>query len=102
MFLDPIRYAVLDNKILSLRAIQSGTLLDLFKQSAAEKGIRISKSNENAYEKWCQFCRDLAQHIWGSQGRAVDAERAIFGLIDRGRSDIAGRILLHFEPIARQ
>ena len=92
MFLDPVYYTVLDNRLLSLRAHCRGSTLAQFAKSKKETLIRISKPNEDCYARWCEKCHRLSIQCWGEAGRAVDVERAVFGLIDGGNVEAAARI----------
>ena len=96
MFLDPENFAVLDNKLMKLRQSPVPTL---FNTGApvflpASTSLRITYRSEAFYRQWCSLCRGLATNYFGpEQMRAVDIERAIFSMVDRGESDLAAEIL---------
>lgn len=92
MFLDPWHFVVLDRKLLSLRTTETPTVFHEITMGPSEVMIRISRHNEQVYSSWSQQCLRLAEKYLG-RTRAVDVERAIFHLIDTGRSKLAAGLL---------
>ena len=92
MFLDPAGYPVLDMKIAEAFSQSSGfaPLEGLVFRKRVDTTIRVTKMNECVYGKWASWCRDIAEHVNAGSGsscagvRAVDIERALFTLADRG------------------
>ena len=93
MFLDPDRNPVLDLKIarVHLRQPLHGLTFGT--------SIPITKKNADAYGRWAGWCRRIAERINGASGapcgdlRAVDVERAVFELADRGQMHQAQALL---------
>ena len=89
MFLDPTRFPVLDLKI--AKAFANGGFPPLAGLGFDPSGIRITRSNANAYEDWARWCREIAGLVNEDPAsprrdlRAVDVERALFTLADAGR-----------------
>jgi hypothetical protein len=95
MFLDPQNYVVLDQKLLTLRAVAPRTVLStLAFDDRRETSIRITEANESSYEDWCMLCRRIAATCFVGTGlRAVDVERGIFHLVEGGETAAAAEIL---------
>ena len=97
MFLDPDNFPVLDLKIArTARRPEFPPLRDL----RIYTSIPITKSNASCYGRWAYWCQNVAVRLNGAHGagaahdlRAVDIERAVFALIDCGRTDDARSLL---------
>ena len=106
MFLDPDNYPVLDNRIADNFA-QSPCFppLEDLRKSQSETTIRISGPNEQVYENWAKWCRDIADLVNSHPAspckdlRAVDVERAIFQL-SQWDKQMAWRLLKDPKPDA--
>ncbi len=89
MFLAPMNYPVLDTKIAT--AYENSFLGDLkLYGEGKDRRIEITGDNSKTYDKWACWCREIAKVVNGSPGspcnhfRAVDVERALFTLAQRG------------------
>ena len=88
MFLDPARFPVLDLKI--AREFGGGNFPPLASLRFGPGGIRITRSNADAYYAWARWCRNVAGLVNEEPAsprrdlRAVDVERALFTLVDQG------------------
>jgi hypothetical protein len=91
MFLDPANYVVLDLKLAQLRTIP-GTIIDGLASVGTQ--IRVTPNNELVYERWSEWCRRAALLAFGPGIPAVDAERAVFQLVNQDRRDLAAKIIL--------
>lgn len=92
MFLDPDRSATLDWQILKIhKRCVTTVLAQLFIGNSTQ--IRITANNSNAYEAWCQRMKDISRVHFGGCFRAVDIERGLFQLIQRGDVESAAQIL---------
>ena len=91
MFLDPRNYVVLDKKLVDLAGTAVPTLFRDIKRQPTS--IPVTTINELAYVRWCLLCGNVAQHLFADDGYAVDVERGIFHLCDRGQSAVAAQIV---------
>jgi hypothetical protein len=90
MFLDPANYVVLDRSLAKLR-LSPGTILDGLTSVGTQ--IRVTAQNEAVYERWSSWCRQASEMAFGPGAHAVDAERAIFQLVDQGQVHEAASII---------
>ena len=94
MFIDPVNYVILDRKLLRLRKQKQHTLFHEITAAQNSTSIRATRHNEAVYERWSRQCSRIATDYFGkSNMRAIDIERAIFGLVDKGQDQIAAAIL---------
>ncbi len=91
MFLDPKSFVVLDNKLAKLRG--RSTFFERLKKTRADTSIRLTEQNLLFYEDWCGLCVAAARMMGSKNQIAVDAERAIFELVDRGEIERAAVIV---------
>lgn len=91
MFLNPESYVVLDLKLAQLRKIP-GTILDCLTSVGTQ--IKVTRKNEDVYQRWSLWCRNASEVAFGTGASAVRAERAIFHLVDQGQLDNAAKIIL--------
>jgi len=92
MFLDPVKYCVLDQKIAMLRTQSSPKALNrlVFRPKATQ--IRISRNNEAVYDQWRDECLAINSMYFQASYRAVDIERGFFELIQHGSLSTAQSI----------
>jgi hypothetical protein len=93
MFLDPENYVILDRQILQMRHIYHVNLLNDINFGNNETQIRISNNNVRIYLVWCKKCREISVLYYDNNYRSVDIERGFFTLIQRGKVDLAAKIL---------
>ena len=97
MFLDPTRFPVLDLRIAG--AFANGGFSPLAGLGFGPGGIRITRSNANAYDDWARWCGNVAGLVNEEPAsprrdlRAVDVERALFTLVDSGATNKAWALL---------
>ena len=90
MFLDPARYPVLDQKIAEAYAKQLDfPPLQNLTFSGKGETIAITPQNAAVYDNWACWCREIAKVVNKAlepprRVRAVDVERALFTLAQRG------------------
>jgi hypothetical protein len=93
MFLDPIRYVILDKQILEMNKTSFVTLLKSISFGPKETQIRISQNNCRVYQSWCEKCVTISDNYFKGKYRAVDVERGFFTLIQKGQANTAAEIL---------
>ena len=99
MFLDPARYPVLDQKIAEAYAKQPAfPPLQNLTFSINAKSIKITERNTAVYDTWACWCREIGRVVNEVLGppyhvRAVDVERALFTLADKGLTYYAHLLL---------
>ncbi len=106
MFLDPNEYPVLDMNLAEefsqldcfppLGGLTFRKKKDFPKKNKHETQIRITKHNEEVYEKWALWCGGIARLVnceLSPTLRAVDVERAIYQLECDGGTSEALRLL---------
>ena len=92
MFLDPYNSATLDWQIMKIHKHCATTVLAQLCAGNSTQ-IRITDRNSDAYEAWCRRMSDISRVHFGGRFRAVDIERGLFHLIQRGNVEIAAQIL---------
>ncbi len=96
MFLEPSNYVTLDRKLLELKNCNIRTLFHKIKEY--QTSIPITEHNSRQYDQWCKKCKNTASCYFLNSGIiAVDVERGIFHLIDKGKADEAAN-LVNFMP----
>ncbi len=92
MFLAPEKYVVLDNKLMKLASVEPYTLFHDIKKDKTT--IRVTKENERIYQKWCEFCRKVADKLFKNREFfTVDIERGIFQLVKENKLKKAAKIV---------
>lgn len=93
MFLEPGNYVTLDRKLLKLKECDVETLFhDVIEQPTY---IPINGHNCEQYDRWCKKCRDAAnRYFQNGEVIAVDVERGIFHLVDKGKLDKAANLVV--------
>lgn len=81
MFLDPVRYCVLDLQLTSLR---TPTGQGAVNRLTFGTQITITANNSAAYDAWRAECAGIGDLYFGGRYRAVDVERGFFNLIQSG------------------
>ena len=96
-FLNPYENVVLDNKLYKIGGCKPSNVFTEIKKGRNETTIRITKSNQDVYLRWCVSCKNTADKYFPNKDvRAVDVERGIYQLCseaeDNGKSfeSIAG------------
>ena len=90
MFLDPARYPVLDREIANAYANSFFAPLKDLKKDNTSIPITGKNKNPDVYDEWACWCREIAKVVNESPEspcnhfRAVDVERALFTLAQRG------------------
>ena len=94
MFLDPSNYVALDLKLMTLLEEIQQTIFQGTTLRPNATTIRVTRSAEKFYERWCDLCRRIARENFdGTAIRVVDIERAIFYLVDTNQPELAAKIL---------
>ncbi|MFH1596788.1 MAG: hypothetical protein ABIG94_10545 [Pseudomonadota bacterium] len=92
MFLDPVNYCVLDDKVSNLRNPNCRKALSHLVFGPNEMRIRISRQNQNVYNAWREECRAISAQYYQNVYRVVDVERGFFTLIQTGEIATAQEI----------
>jgi len=92
MFLDPDHSATLDLQIMKIHKRCPTTVLAQL-CIGSSTSIPITANNSNAYEAWCRRMREISRIHFEDCFRAVDIERGLFHLIQKGDTDTAAQIL---------
>jgi len=85
MFSNPLKYVVLDKKIMELR--DSNNLenpLSNIPYTKNDSGIRITQKSQKYYLKWCNLCIFIASQNT-SEKIAADIERELFKMVETNR-----------------
>ena len=88
MFLDPENYVTLDRKLLKIKKSGIHTVFDGVSEQPTY--IPINAQNCHQYLLWSQKCKNAANCYLGKGVIAVDVERGIFRLVDKGNLTEAG------------
>lgn len=92
MFLDPGNCVALDRKLLKPKECDMRTLFHEITERPTY--IPITDHNCRQYDKWCEKCRNTANCYFQNSGIiAVDVERGIFHLVDKGELNKAAYLV---------
>jgi hypothetical protein len=92
MFLDPTNYVTLDLKLLKIKESVIRTLFD--DVAKYPTCIPINRQNSRQYVLWCQKCKETANtYFKNTEIIAVDVERGVWKLIDKGHLSQAADIV---------
>ncbi|MBQ9495468.1 MAG: hypothetical protein IJR50_07515 [Treponema sp.] len=99
MFLDPNNYCVLDKQIAKISICTKVGALGKLKYKG-ETQVRVTRENQDAYEKWCEECKLISKDIFKNKYRAVDIERGFFVLVQKDSclaKEIYENIVIHLQ-----
>ena len=92
MFLNPLKYVVLDAQLGKLRGLRGNQIFGRLSPRQKDGYLPLSRANIAAYAEWCQFCEHIAETYDDLKARAVDVERGIYHMVTRGCLDDAADI----------
>lgn len=91
MFLNPTNYVVLDLQLMKLANEEPHNLFAEITRFSTS--IPITQENQRRYQAWCDLCKRAAGTYFVDGFIAVDVERGIFQLIQKGQANIAAQIV---------
>lgn len=90
-FLDPAKFCVLDLLLARLGNVPGVKAINRLKSTTQ---IRVTASNSDAYQKWCDECQAISGRYYSGKYRVVDIERGFFNLIQNRRL-AAAQVIYH-------
>ncbi|MBU4038041.1 MAG: zinc ribbon domain-containing protein [Proteobacteria bacterium] len=92
MFLDPQKYVTLDRKLMKLANVEPITIFHSIKTYRTY--IPCTRENEQQYQNWCGLCKNASiKYFQGQEVFAVDIERGIFCIVEKGQYNVAAQII---------